>query len=107
MSTVADPRDVILAPVVSEKAYGLLEQGVAGDVGEAGNGLVKVTMLGSGEVTDVQIDPKVVDPEDVDGLQDLILGAFGDATKKVQDLAQEKMGPLQEGFGGLGGDFGF
>ena len=62
-------------------------------VGEAGNGLVKVTMRGSGEV---------VDPEDVDGLQDLILGAFGDATHKVQALAEEKMGPLSQGFGALG-----
>ncbi|MFD5868242.1 YbaB/EbfC family nucleoid-associated protein [Corynebacterium sp. NPDC060344] len=73
-------------------------------VGEAGNGLVKLTMRGSGEVTDIALDPKAVDPEDVDGLQDLILGAFQDATTKVQNLAQEKMGPLQEGFGALGGD---
>ena len=70
--------------------------------GEAGNGLVKVTMTGGGEVTNVTIDPKVVDPEDVDGLQDLILGAFGDATHKVQALAEEKMGPLSQGFGALG-----
>lgn len=71
-------------------------------VGEAGNGLAKVTMRGSGEVTDIKLDPKVVDPEDVDGLQDLILGAFGDATHKVQQLAEEKMGPLSQGFGALG-----
>ena len=71
-------------------------------VGEAGNGLVKVTMRGSGEVIDIALDPKVVDPEDVDGLQDLILGAFGDATQKVQQLAEEKMGPLSQGFGALG-----
>lgn len=76
-------------------------------VGEAGNGLVKVTMRGSGEVVDIELDPKAVDPEDVDGLQDLILGAFGDATKKVQNLAEEKMGPIQQGFGALGGDAGF
>lgn len=71
-------------------------------VGEAGNGLVKVTMRGSGEVVDIALDPKVVDPEDVDGLQDLILGAFQDATRRVQELAEEKMGPLAQGFGGLG-----
>lgn len=72
-------------------------------VGEAGNGLVKVTMQGSGEVTDIAIDPKVVDPEDVDGLQDLVLAAFQDATAKVQALAEQKMGPLSQGFDGLGG----
>ena len=71
-------------------------------VGEAGNGLVKVTMMGSGEVTDIALDPQVVDPEDVDGLQDLILGAIQNATTKVQELADEKMGPLQQAFGGLG-----
>lgn len=75
-------------------------------IGEAGNGLVKVTMQGSGEVKDLAIDPKVVDPEDVDGLQDLVLAAFQDATAKVQALADEKMGPLSQGFGGMG-DFGF
>lgn len=72
-------------------------------VGEAGNGLVKITMQGSGEVTDLAIDPKIVDPEDVDGLQDLVLAAFQDATAKVQALADEKMGPLSQGFGGMGG----
>lgn len=70
--------------------------------GQAGGGLVTVSMRGTGEVTGVTIDPKVVDPEDVDGLQDLILGAFGDATQKVQALAEEKMGPLSQGFGMLG-----
>ena len=56
-----------------------------------------------GEVTDIAIDPKVVDPEDVDGLQDLVLAAFQDATAKVQSLAEQKMGPLSQGFDGLGG----
>lgn len=69
-------------------------------VGDAVNGLVTVTMTGSGEVTAINIDPKVVDPEDVDTLQDLIMGAFQDAHKKVADLADEKMGPLSQGFGG-------
>lgn len=69
-------------------------------VGDAVNGLVTVTMTGSGEVTAINIDPKVVDPEDVETLQDLIMGAFQDAHKKVADLADEKMGPLSQGFGG-------
>lgn len=73
--------------------------------GEAGNGLVKVTMRGTGEVTDVAIDPKAVDPEDVDTLQDLVVGAFQDAHKQISALAEEKMGPLSQGFGNdaLGG----
>lgn len=67
--------------------------------GEAGNGLVAVTMDGGGNVSDVKVDPKIVDPEDVETLQDLILGAFQDAHQKVADLAETKMGPLSQGFG--------
>lgn len=76
--------------------------------GEAGNGLVAVTMDGGGNVSDVKIDPKVVDPEDVETLQDLITGAFADAHQKVAELAEQKMGPVSQGFGNdqLGGLFG-
>lgn len=75
--------------------------------GEAGNGLVKVTMHGNGTISDVRIDPQVVDPEDIDTLQDLITGALQDAHTKVSKLAEEKMGPLSKGFGNdaLGGLF--
>ncbi|HHU67350.1 YbaB/EbfC family nucleoid-associated protein [Corynebacterium sp.] len=72
--------------------------------GSAGNNLVAVTMTGGGEVTDVKIDPQVVDPEDVETLQDLVLGAFQDAHQKAGNLAAEKMGPLSQGgdpFGGM------
>ena len=70
--------------------------------GQAGNGLVKVTMVGDGRVTDVQIDPEVVAPEDVETLQDLVVGAFADAGTQLQKLAEEKMGPLAGGLGSLG-----
>lgn len=70
--------------------------------GIAGNGLVTIDIAGSGEIQDMTIDPKIVDPEDIDGLKDLILGAFRDANQKLQDLAQEKMGPLSQGLAGMG-----
>ncbi|ANE02981.1 YbaB/EbfC family nucleoid-associated protein [Corynebacterium crudilactis] len=70
-------------------------------VGNAGNGLVTITMAGNGEVSAVTVDPKVVDPEDVETLQDLLLGAFKDAHTKVANVAEEKMGPLSQGMGGL------
>ncbi len=69
--------------------------------GQSGGGLVAVTMRGTGEVTGVTVDPKVVDPEDLETLQDLIVGAFGDAHTKVQELAESQLGPLASG-GGLG-----
>jgi len=67
--------------------------------GQAGGGLVQVTMRGSGEVVAVSIDPKVVDPDDVETLQDLIVGALVDASKQVTDLAQSRLGPLAGGLG--------
>lgn len=70
--------------------------------GQAGGGLVQVTSKGSGEIVAVRIDPKVVDPDDVETLQDLILGALSDAAKQVTILAQSKLGPLAGGLGDLG-----
>lgn len=70
--------------------------------GQAGGGLVQVTTKGSGEIVAVRIDPKVVDPDDVETLQDLILGALADAAKQVTILAQSKLGPLAGGLGDLG-----
>lgn len=68
--------------------------------GEAGGGLVKVTIKASGEVQTLQIDPKVVDPDDVDTLQDLVVGAINNAMENAQQLAAEKLGPLAGGMGG-------
>lgn len=68
--------------------------------GEAGGGLVKVVVKGSGEVIAVEIDPKVVDPADIETLQDLIVGAMADASKQVTRMAQERLGSLAGGMGG-------
>lgn len=68
--------------------------------GQAGGGLVTATVTGTGEVTGLVIDPKVVDPEDIETLQDLIIGAIADASKAAQALASEKLGPLAGGLGG-------
>ena len=76
------------------------EELAATDVhGQAGGGLVQVTMNGSGEVVAVSIDPKVVDPDDVETLQDLIVGALTDASAQVAELAQSRLGPLAGGLG--------
>jgi nucleoid-associated protein EbfC len=71
--------------------------------GQAGNGLVTVTLSGDGEVKSIVIDPKIVDPEDVETLQDLIVGALNDAHSALSELAAEKMGPLAGGGLGLPG----
>ncbi len=71
--------------------------------GTAGGGLVSVTIRGTGEITGVRIDPKAVDPEDVETLEDLVLAALHNAAEAVRELTEEKMGPVTSGMGGLGG----
>ena len=70
--------------------------------GQAGGGLVQVTAKGSGEIVSVRIDPKVVDPQDVETLQDLVVGAMADAATQVTIMAQSRLGPLASGLGTLG-----
>ena len=74
--------------------------------GSAGGGLVSATVTGSGELRSVTIDPSVVDPDDVETLQDLVVAAVRDANRAAQELASERMGPLTQGMGGLGGSLG-
>jgi len=91
------------AQQVQQKLMEAQEQLANSEVhGQAGGGLVQVTMKGSGEVVGVSIDPKVVDPEDVETLQDLIVGALTDAARQVTILAQDRLGPLAGGMGELG-----
>ena len=70
--------------------------------GSAGGGLVKVEMTGTADIVAVEIDPKVIDPEDAESLQDLIVAAVRDAATKAAELTQQKMGGLTGGMGGLG-----
>ncbi len=70
--------------------------------GTAGGGLVSATVNGTGELLSLAIDPKVVDPDDVETLADLIVAAVRDASRAAQEVAAEKMGPLAGGLGGLG-----
>lgn len=65
--------------------------------GSASGGLVKVVLKGNKSVVGVTIDPSVVDPDDVEMLEDLIVAALNDAGAKADDLRAEKMGR----FGGL------
>jgi DNA-binding YbaB/EbfC family protein len=70
--------------------------------GSAGGGLVSATVTGAGELTALTIDPKAVDPDDVETLQDLVVAAVRDARREAEQLAEQKMGPLTGGLGGLG-----
>jgi nucleoid-associated protein EbfC len=64
--------------------------------GTAGS-YVTVTMNGHREIRSVRLSPEVVDPEEIETLQDLIVAAIEDASKKAQELAEKRMGPLTGG----------
>jgi DNA-binding YbaB/EbfC family protein len=75
--------------------------------GTAGGGVVSVEMTGSGEVRSVTLSRDVVDPDDVDMLQDLIVAALHDAGLKVTALQRQALGALGDlDLGGLGGMLG-
>jgi DNA-binding YbaB/EbfC family protein len=59
--------------------------------GEAGAGLVKVTLSGKGELRKINIDPKVIDPADSEMLEDLIIAAHQDAKAKIEAVSAEEM----------------
>jgi DNA-binding YbaB/EbfC family protein len=65
--------------------------------GSAGGGMVTVEADGKGTVRKIKIDPSVVDPKDVEMLEDLIVVAVSDAQKKAADAQQAQMGQLTGG----------
>lgn len=72
--------------------------------GVAGGGMVRVRVTGGFEFRDVTIDPAVVDPADVELLQDLVLAALRDAANRVAEASQSAMGGVD--LGALGGMLG-
>jgi DNA-binding YbaB/EbfC family protein len=65
--------------------------------GSAGGGMVKATMSGNKEVLSITIDKQVVDPEDVEMLQDLVKAAVNEAARKVDEEMQSSMGAMTGG----------
>ena len=69
----------------------------------AGGGVIKVTISGKKELTEVHIDPEAVDPDDVEMLEDLIVAAANEALRKCEEESQAQMAKITGGLGGLGG----
>jgi nucleoid-associated protein EbfC len=65
----------------------------------AGGGLVTVRATGNGEITEVKIDPKAIDPDDPELLEDMVLAAVNEALRSAQSLAQSKLGAMTGGLG--------
>jgi DNA-binding YbaB/EbfC family protein len=65
--------------------------------GAAGGGTVKVTMTGDFRITKIALDKSVVDPDDVETLEDVIVAAFNDARAKAEEFATKRMGSVTGG----------
>ncbi len=66
---------------------------------EAGGGLVKIGMNGKFQIQSIKIAPEVVDPDDIEALEDLLMAALNAAHEKVDAETQDKMGGLTKGMG--------
>ncbi len=76
-----------------------LQEELADETVEAssGGGMIKVVVNGKQQVVSINIEKEVVDPEDIDMLQDLVIAAVNDALTKSQEMVSEKMGKLTGG----------
>ncbi|HEB75121.1 MAG TPA: YbaB/EbfC family nucleoid-associated protein [Nitrospirae bacterium] len=77
----------------------------------AGGGMVTAVANGAGEIVSIKIDREVVDPDDVEMLEDLIVAASNEALRRAQEMVQSEMARLTgglklPGMGGLGDLFG-
>ena len=73
----------------------------------AGGGAVTVTVSGKKEVTSVKLSEDVVDPDDIELLEDLIVAAVNEAFRQMEEDSASAMSKLTGGIGGLGGGFPF
>lgn len=71
----------------------------------AGGGAVTVVATGKKEIKEIVVKPEVVDPDDVEMLQDLILAAVNEALRKADEMVSSEMGKITGGLGGLPGMF--
>jgi len=65
----------------------------------AGGGMVTAIVNGKGDLVDLSIEKEVVDPEDIEMLVDLVIAAVQESQRQAQEKAEERMGPLAQGFG--------
>ena len=65
----------------------------------SGGGAIAITVSGAKEVKKIEIKPDVVDPDDIEMLQDLIMTAVNEALRQMEEISQNEMGKLTGGFG--------
>lgn len=94
-----NPRDLARQMQQMQARLAKIQEELGSETVEAsvGGGVVTIVMTGHQQVESVKIDPDVLDPDDVETLQDLMVAAFNEALKKSQDLASQRLGALTGG----------
>ena len=67
----------------------------------SGGGAVEVTISCKKEITSIKFDPEVVDPDDIEMLEDLTMAAVNEAIRKIEEVSAQKMSKITGGMGGL------
>ena len=71
----------------------------------AGGGMVNITINGKKEVVDISIKPEIIDPDDIETLQDILIAGVNEAIKRVEDTNSEEMSRITGSLSGLPGMF--
>ena len=82
-----------------EEAQKALEESEA--TAPAGGGAVEVTVSGKKEITKIKLAEEVVDPDDIEMLEDLIMAAANEALRKIDEASQASMSSITGGLGGM------
>ena len=67
----------------------------------AGGGAVEVTVSGKKEILKIKLSPEVVDPDDIEMLEDLIVAATNEGLRKIDEMSEQSMGKITGGMGGF------
>ncbi len=108
MNRQPDMRQIMAQAQKMQEQLAAAQQELAGRTfeGSAGGGMVVATVTGAQELVEITISPEVVDPDDVEMLQDLVVAAVRQAFDSASAAANEQLGGLAGGLGGLGGLLG-
>lgn len=98
-NNMMNPNNMMKQAQEMQKRLAQVQDEIANSVSEAsvGGGAVTATVTGGTRLTDIQIDPEVVDPEDVEMLQDLVMAAVNEAIESAQQEAEKKMSAITGG----------
>jgi DNA-binding YbaB/EbfC family protein len=108
---MTNPMDMLKQVQEMQANMAAAQQELANSVVSAtvGGGVVKATVTGDGDLREIKIAPSVVDPDDIETLEDLVVAAVVEATRQAKELQSEKLGAVTGGIdlgsmlGGLGG----